>query len=290
MKYIQDLSDEQEEYYFLELSLTSQLYNKYVVEVNKQVEKVKDENNTLLASLIALISSLGDILNVDTDKLNNIEKQINSEIDKFIQNQKESEIRNIQNIVQNVIKEEFKINNYLQSIGLEDFQIQNISTNEIMDIVNAKINNKTFEDRINDNKDSIGTMILASLSLFLAGDLTQEKLLIELEKNLKLNDYMTSRLGTNEVMRNLVEASELWKQKAGIEKEIYCSVLERNTCSVCMGLHGTIYDVNDKNKPVIPMHVKCKCKYITIPSSDWKNKTGEIKGLEDIMESDDYGI
>ncbi|MDB2160080.1 minor capsid protein [Clostridium butyricum] len=290
MKYIQDLSEEQEEYYFLELSLTSQLYNKYVAEVNKQVEKVKDENNTLLASLIALISSLGDILNVDTDKLNNIEKQINSEIDKFIQNQKESEIRNIQNIVQNVIKEEFKINNYLQSIGLEDFQIQNISTNEIMDIVNAKINNKTFEDRINDNKDSIGTMILASLSLFLAGDVTQEKLLIELEKNLKLNDYMTSRLGTNEVMRNLVEASELWKQKAGIEKEIYCSVLERNTCSVCMGLHGTIYDVNDKNKPVIPMHVKCKCKYITIPSSDWKNKTGEIKGLEDIMESDDYGI
>ena len=208
MKYIQDLSDEQEEYYFLELSLTSQLYNKYVAEVNKQLEKVKDENNTLLASLIALISSLGDILNLDTDKLNNIEKQINNEIDKFIKNQKESEIRNIKNIVQNVIKEEFKVNNYLQSIGLEDFQIQNISENEIMDIVNAKINNKTFEDRINDNKESIGTMILASLSLFLAGDLTREKLLIELEKNFKLNDYMTSRLGNNEIMRNLVRASE----------------------------------------------------------------------------------
>ena len=71
---------------------------------------------------------------------------------------------------------------------------------------------------------------------------------------------------------------------------MYCSVLEANTCSVCMGLHGTIYDVNDKNKPVIPMHVRCKCKYITIPNDNWKNNTGEIKSLEDIMESDDYGI
>ena len=42
------------------------------------------------------------------------------------------------------------------------------------------------------------------------GDLTREKLLIELEKNFKLNDYMTSRLGNNEIMRNLVRASELW--------------------------------------------------------------------------------
>ena len=218
MKYIQDLSDEQEEYYFLELSLTSQLYNKYVAEVNKQLEKVKDENNTLLASLIALISSLGDILNLDTDKLNNIEKQINNEIDKFIKNQKESEIRNIKNIVQNVIKEEFKVNNYLQSIGLEDFQIQNISENEIMDIVNAKINNKTFEDRINDNKESIGTMILASLSLFLAGDLTREKLLIELEKNFKLNDYMTSRLGNNEIMRNPIAKNAMEMYKNGDTK------------------------------------------------------------------------
>ena len=47
---------------------------------------------------------------------------------------------------------------------------------------------------------------------------------------------------------------------------------------------------NDKNKPVIPMHVRCKCKYITIPNDNWKNNTGEIKSLEDIMESDDYGI
>ena len=209
MKYIQDLSDEQEEYYFLELSLTSQLYNKYVAEVNKQLEKVKDENNTLLASLIALISSLGDILNLDTDKLNNIEKQINNEIDKFIKNQKESEIRNIKNIVQNVIKEEFKVNNYLQSIGLEDFQIQNISENEIMDIVNAKINNKTFEDRINDNKESIGTMILASLSLFLAGDLTREKLLIELEKNFKLNDY-SLKIGIANYDLSSVQKDNYW--------------------------------------------------------------------------------
>lgn len=290
MKYVENLSIDQEEYYFLELSLTSQLYNKYVTEVNKQVKEVEKENNNLIASLIALISSLGDILNIDTDKINNIQKEMDNMVNSFVQNQKEIEIKRIRNIVQNVAKTEFKINNYLQSIGLEDFQIQNISENEIMDIVNTKIDDKTFEDRTRDNKDSIGNMIITNLSLFLAGDLTLDKLIKELEKNLNLNRFMTSRLGTNELMRNMVGASELWKQKANIQKEIYCSVLEANTCSRCMKLHGTVYDVDDVNKPDIPLHIKCKCKYITVTGAYWKNKTETILSLKEIMESDDYGI
>ena len=286
MKYIEDLSQEQEEYYFLELSLTQQLYNKYLKEVNKQIEKNKDENNHLLEALILLMSSVGDVLNIDTNQISKLEKQLNKEIDKVIQKQMKDEISNIEKIVKEVIKEEFKINNYLQKIGLEDFQIQNITEKEIMEIIDFKINDKTFKDRIEDNKKNISNMLSSAISLFLLGDITTEKVINELSKNLNLNNYMTSRLGTHEVMRCLTGASELWKEKAGITKEIYCSVLEKNTCQLCMRLHGTIYDVADTSKPNIPLHVHCKCKYITIPNNLWKNFTdGQIK-LQDILKGE----
>lgn len=50
-------------------------------------------------------------------------------------------------------------------------------------------------------------------------------------------------------------------QKESVSLVMYVAEMGEKTCKVCQGYHGKIYSESDPEKPVIPIHPNCRCRY-----------------------------
>ena len=59
------------------------------------------------------------------------------------------------------------------------------------------------------------------------------------------------------------EALERYR-KAGVRQYKWLSANDERTCNECKKLHGKIFDVNDENAPLPPLHFGCRCTIIPV--------------------------
>ena len=80
-----------------------------------------------------------------------------------------------------------------------------------------------------------------------------------IKKHFNTNASNVKRLVNTEVSRVINEINNVQFKELGVKKVIYNAELDKGTCEVCEGLHGTIFKLEDK--PVIPQHPNCRCYY-----------------------------
>ncbi|MBZ9688394.1 minor capsid protein [Clostridium estertheticum] len=80
-----------------------------------------------------------------------------------------------------------------------------------------------------------------------------------IDKDFKDGVNVSNRLIDNEVSRIFNMALiEVYKEM-GVERVMYNSVLDINTCSECASNHGEVFNIDDAID--LPLHVRCNCFY-----------------------------
>ena len=277
-----DLSDEQKEYYEYELQLTRDLYSYEQEKIYELKKEQKTNKGKLLSSLLLLIKGIklnNGYLNINENNSSKLIKKINKEIDDIFKNEIISEKIEIEKILNEVIDFSYDINSYLTSLSDDSYNPTELSDVIKTKILNSKIENKTYKDRIEKNKNKISDKIKNNIEKFLIGTITLEALKELLDKNLGTNNFNTERLAKDQISRKYSSSKEQWAKDNNIEVKIWISILCDTTCGKCRQRHLKVFDIKD-NSIEIPAHINCYCYWFYVPLKNYKINKDKISWKE----------
>ncbi|MBU3215862.1 hypothetical protein LL033_11940 [Clostridium estertheticum] len=138
--------------------------------------------------------------------------------------------------------------------------ISKLIDKSILSIVNVKINGKTNVMRNADNKAMFINNVKKNIKKELKLGSSIEVINKSIDKVFQKKGIdITDRLIDNEISRMYNVALIDGYREVGIQRVIYCSVLEVGTCSDCANSDGEVFDIDDCIS--LPRHVKCNCYY-----------------------------
>lgn len=142
------------------------------------------------------------------------------------------------------------INNVLKNLNWSN-------SKELTKVINEKIDNKTWLDRLIKNKSDTGKKLMKTVKDFLNGDISINDIKDKLTKIIRYDLYKDKRLFENEIARvtNTLKINNY--KRMGIKKVRRCAVLDARTCDVCASEDGTVYFINEA--PNLPEHIRCRC-------------------------------
>lgn len=256
------------EYCDIQLELTDDMWRYYEnspkIEVIKKQQEKNKEKLLLLLSLLATLTGLEK-----TKKL----KEINSIVDSIFKSEKLLESEYLYNILYELTKYSYDVNNYVMKLGDKTFSSSKLNEKDINNIINEKIENKTNKDRISNNKDELKDKVIKNIAL-LGTVITISQLKKKIEDIYENNLDTTKTMFENEIHRCTDRAYNKWNKDNNIKNVMYVSRLETNTCEECKGNHGKIFKTGQEIE--LPIHVHCKCFYSVIPNNNWFNNFGKV--------------
>lgn len=264
-KYQQFFYDLQEKFMIL-------LYEIYDGKIDTIREKQINNRDRFLNELAQILLNYNidnnalDLSMLEKSKLKN---SLNSTIDYIFKDEYDFEKTTTDEILEGVAKDKYYSNSYIYSMGI-DYNLKVVSDKILNQILNKKIQGKTYSDRIWENKNKVAATLKKEVKDFLNGNTTVNEINSRVSKRFNQNWNNSKRLVTNEIGRVQEEANTHWREKHNIKKVMYCATLDLKTCSVCGALDGKVYD-ND-NAPNLPKHVICRCTLISLVNENWRPK------------------
>ena len=64
--------------------------------------------------------------------------------------------------------------------------------------------------------------------------------------------------------------NQAWAKEHGVKYQMFMATLDFKTSQVCRGFDTKVFEFNDVNKPIPPLHPFCRSTLVNIPSKDWK--------------------
>lgn len=57
-----------------------------------------------------------------------------------------------------------------------------------------------------------------------------------------------------------------------IKQQLFMATLDSKTSNICRSKDGLVFDIDDPNKPIPPLHPHCRSVLVNLVSKDWKPK------------------
>lgn len=242
---------------------------------SKGIYKEQKKNLDDLLAKIGLILIGFSIADEFLNLTNKEKKALNKDFGVFINNLSTKEFKaekDIMNkVLQDVAESKYYKDAYLMSIGI-DFKLNMLTPEQIEKVVNGTIEGKRWSTRLHTNKKKLEKDLKKELKKFLNGDTSVNNITKNIKKKYNMNAYNSKRLIDTEVCRVQAQSNELFAEEHGVMKQIFTATLDKKTSNVCRNLDGQTFDINDKNKPIPPLHPSCRSCLINLPSNDWKPK------------------
>lgn len=142
------------------------------------------------------------------------------------------------------------INNVLKNLNWSN-------SKELIKVINEKIDNKTWLDRLIKNKSDTGKKLMKTVKGFLNGDISINNIKDKLTKIIRYDLYKDKRLFENEISRitNTLRMNEF--KRNGVKRVRRNAILDARTCAECVSEDGTVYFINEA--PNLPEHIRCRC-------------------------------
>lgn len=272
IKGLKKLTKEQRFFVVNVLKLTKELYEKNK-DYFSSITKLQDINEEEFLQLIANIMLKHDIkdnkMSISLFKQKEIIKELDEQINTLMKNEYNHEKQMLDNNLPNISKNQFNLNNYMLSLGL-DFDIKKISDKDLKIIIDAKIEGKNYSERIWNNREHIAKKLKVNVRDFLNGKVDCNKIEKEIRDRFKVNKNLSKRLVQNEINRVQSESNEVWFKDNRVEYLLYSATLDRRTCSEFMSDDGKVFRSDDINRPELPRHVNDRCTYIALPNQDYR--------------------
>lgn len=144
----------------------------------------------------------------------------------------------------------------------------------IESVLNANFEGQTYSNRIWKNTNKLANKLYTTIEKGISEGTSIQKLSREVKNAFGVNSYESKRLITTEMARVTSDATlNIYEDSGVVDKVMWVATLEANvTCSDCASLDGQIFDLNDVNKPTIPLHPNCRCAWISVIDG-WQPKT-----------------
>ena len=268
-----DLTEEEREYLYLQLYFTEKLNgqaDEQILEFHKQQKENRDSILTEIAKIMLSYPIVDSIMSIGSSDKLELKNRLNILIQNKIQSEVNAETLKTKELLKSTGKNKYDINNYINDIGTKDNSNINPVEDETLDkIINDKVENKTWSDRLWDNKNDLQKDLKSEIDNFLNGKTTVNEIEDRIKKKFNSDAYETKRLVQDNVARVQEGVNEQWRQDHNVKWVLYMATLCHNTCGKCSQYDGKDYPAN--KKPVdLPQHPFCRCTYVNLPSKDWR--------------------
>ena len=78
---------------------------------------------------------------------------------------------------------------------------------------------------------------------------------------------------------------QMLKGKTEVKLVRFISDKGPNSCKACLVHHGKVFRADDPDKPKLPIHPNCRCKFVEIKAPDSKSKTSSSQFLQNLPEA-----
>ena len=258
----------------IKLALTNEIYKKYSKQINEIARIQKKSVQTILdeiAKIILEYNVKNEVMDISIQEKAELKKQMNKLINDIFKGEYESEKDAITSNLNNVAKDSYYSSCYIYELGIS-YKLKPVKQNVLDKIINKKIDGKTYSNRIWNNKNKVAKMLKKEINDFLNGKTDINSISKNIKHKFDINYNVSNRLVRTEIAKVQCEANEVWAKQHNIKKQMFCATLDRRTSKICQSLDGKIYDFDDEDKKIPPLHPNCRSCLIDIVDG-WKPKT-----------------
>ena len=167
-----------------------------------------------------------------------------------------------------VTKERYYKNGYTMNIGM-NFNLKRFSNKEMKKIINSTIDGKVWSDRLWKNKKQLERELKKEINKLFQGKTNINDINNVIRDKFNQNAFNTKRLVETEVSRCQSQANDYFAKRHGIEKQMFVATLDDRTSEICQENDSKIFNINDPDKPIPPLHPFCRSVLISVVD-DWK--------------------
>lgn len=269
-----DLTEEEREYLYLQLYFTEELNNKadeQILEFHKKQKENRDSILTEIAKIMLSYPIIESIMSIGSSDKVKLKSRLNTLIQNKIQSEVNKETLKTKELLESTGKNKYNINNYINDIGMNvNWDIKPVEDKTLDNIINDKVENKTWDDRLWDNKNDLQKELKSEIDNFLSGKTTVNEIEEKIKKKFNSDAYETKRLVHTEIARVQEEINQEWAKEHGIKYQMFMTTLDYKTSARCRSLDGKVFKFNDNNKPIPPLHPFCRSTLVNMPNKDWR--------------------
>ena len=258
----------------IKLALMNEIYEKYNKQINEIAKIQKKSAQTILdeiAKIMLEYNVKNEVMDISIQEKAELKKQMNNLINDVLKDEYKSEKDVITNTLNNVAKDSYYSSCYIYGLGVS-YKLIPVEQDVLDNIINTKIDGKTYSSRIWKNKNKVAKTLKKEINDFLNGKTDVNIISKSIKNRFDVNYNISDRLVRTEIAKVQCEANEVWANEHNIKKQLFCANLDKRTSKICQSLDGTIYDFDDKNKKIPPLHPNCRSCLIDIVDG-WKPKT-----------------
>ena len=258
----------------IKLALTNEIYEKYSKQIDKIAKLQKKSVQTILDEIARIILeyNVADaVMDISVQEKAELKKQMNNLINDVLKGEYESEKDVITSTLYDVAEDSYYSSCYIYGLGVS-YKLLPVKQDVLDNIINTKIDGKTYSSRIWNNKNKVAKTLKKEISDFLNGKTDVNIISKNIKNRFDVNYNVSNRLVRTEIAKVQCEANEVWANEHNIKKQLFCATLDRRTSKICQSLDGKIYDFDDENKKIPPLHPNCRSCLIDIVDG-WKPKT-----------------
>ena len=255
----------------IKLALTNEIYEKYSKQINEIAKIQKKSVQTILdeiAKIILEYNVADAVMDISIQEKLKLKKQMNNLINDILKGEYESEKDATTSILNNVAEDTYYSSCYIYGLGTS-YTLVPVKQDILDDIINKKIDGKTYSSRIWKNKNQVAKMLKKEINDFLNGKTDVNSISKNIKYRFDVNYNISDRLVRTEIAKVQCEANEVWANEHNIKKQLSCATLDRRTSKICQSLDGKIYDFDDVHKQIPPLHPNCRSCLIDIVDG-WK--------------------
>ena len=258
----------------IKLALTNEIYEKYSKQIDKIAKLQKKSVQTILDEIARIILeyNVADaVMDISIQEKAELKKQMNNLINDVLKGEYESEKDVITSTLYDVAKDSYYSSCYIYGLGVS-YKLLPVKQDVLDNIINTKIDGKTYSNRIWNNKNKVAKTLKKEINDFLNGKTDVNSISKNIKNRFDVNYNISNRLVRTEIAKVQCEANEVWANEHNIKKQLFCATLDKRTSKICQSLDGKIYDFDDEDKKIPPLHPNCRSCLIDIVDG-WKPKT-----------------
>ena len=260
----------------IKLALTNEIYKKYSKQINKIAKLQKKSVQTILdeiAKIILEYNVKNEVMDISIQEKAELKKQMNNLINDVLKDEYKSEKDVITSTLNDVAKDSYYSSCFIYQLGIHtSYTLKPVKQNVLDKIINKKIDGKTYSNRIWNNKNKVAKTLKKEINDFLNGKTDINSISKNIKYRFDVNYNISDRLVRTEIAKVQCEANEVWANEHNIKKQLFCATLDSKTSKICQSLDGTIYNFDDENKKIPPLHPNCRSCLIDIIDG-WKPTT-----------------
>ncbi len=268
------LNKEQQLYIDKQLEFAEELYNQsdeQLKEVFKQQLSNRNEILTEIANTMLSYNIADSKLSISITEKKKLKEKLSKVIRDKIQQELGNETKLTDGILKSTGKEKYNTNNYLYSLGI-DYNLKPVDNDTLEKIINVKVEEKTWSDRLWNNKNDLQKDLKLEIEDFLNGKTSVNEIEAKIKKKYNSNAYNTKRLINTEICRVQSSINDVWTENHSIKYQMFMATLDGKTSELCRNFDGKTFNINDINKPVPPLHPFCRSALINLPNKEWRPK------------------